>query len=258
MLASDVANPEFQGAIPNPDGTLYVQFYWHEPIDKWESDKVGRPVKMTRRAPQVNPKGETIYVDTGEVLKLPFVRFMLPGDKQTIMEVPVDETHKRRWPQKWMAWQMQEGMIGGEGEIPGWKLEEWTDLQPDQVHELKYLRFSTVEQVAGASDAQVQRMGMGGLSLREKAKVALRNRMGSEVREEIARKDAELREMRERMAKLEAMMTAPKKLFEEPAEKIATETAVEREALVAEYQAKFNKKPHHKLSNEKIKLALVA
>lgn len=220
MLASDLANKEFTGAVSNPDDLLYVQFYWHEPIDKWESDKIGRMVKMTKRIPVTDDKGITTFKDTGEVLRVPFVRFMRPGDKETIMEVMVDDTHKRRWPHKWMAWQMQEGLIEGEGTIPGWPIEQWTDLQADQVHELKYLRFSTVEQIAGASDAQVQRMGMGGLSLREKAKVALKNRMGAEVKAELQAKDAQMNEMREQIANLRAMVEASQK----PAATLAVET----------------------------------
>lgn len=266
MLASDLANKEFSGAVSNPDDLLYVQFYWHEPLDKWESDKIGRPVKMTKRLPKTDDKGVTIFVDTGEVLRVPFVRFMRPGDKETIMEVMVEDSHKRRWPQKWMAWQMQEGLLDGEGTIPGWPIEQWTELLPDQIHELKYLRFSTVEQVAGASDAQVQRMGMGGLSLREKAKVALRNRMGAEVREEIARKDAEIQDMRERMERMEAMLLPKVPIPPQPpttnehvapgAEQFAPDTV--RAALVTQYVAKFGKKPHHKLSVEKIEAALKA
>jgi hypothetical protein len=262
MLATDLANTEFQGAIQNPDDLLYVQFYWHEPIDKWESERVGKLVKMTKRVPVTDEKGVVTYKDTGEVLRVPFVRFMRPGDKETIMEVMVDESHKRRWPQKWMAWQMQEGLIDGEGTIPGWPIEQWTELNPEQIHELKYLRFSTVEQIAGASDAQVQRMGMGGLSLREKAKVALRGRMGAEVREEMARKDAELKDMRERMAALEAAIlgkAAPQpptlNEFVAPgAEPFSHD--VERFELAKQYEAKFGKKPHHKLSIASLKAKL--
>lgn len=264
MLASDLQNHEFTGAVANPDDLLHVHFYWHEPIDKWESEKIGRPVKMTKRLPKTDDKGVTTFVDTGEVLRVPFVRFMRPGDKDTIMEVMVEDTHKRRWPQKWMAWQMQEGLLDGEGTIPGWRIEDWTDIQPDQVHELKYLRFSTVEQVAGASDAQVQRMGMGGLALREKAKIALRNRMGAEVREEIARKDAEIQEMKDRMARMEALLMPKAPIPPQPPttnEHVAAGAEpfpqdVERVALAAQYETKFGKKPHHKLSVASLKAKL--
>lgn len=263
MLASDLANTEFTGSVSNPDDLLYVQFYWNEPIDKWESEKIGKPVKMTKRVPVTDDKGVVTYKDTGETLRIPFVRFMRPGDKETIMEVAVDESHKRRWPQKWMAWQMQEGMIDGEGTVPGWPIQEWGELTAEQIHELKYLRFSTVEQVAGASDAQVQRMGMGGLSLREKAKVAMRNRMGKEVQDALALKDAELLAMKERMAALEAAVLGKNAAPQSPTpagegSAVAGQAPVgaapdERAGLAEQYKAKFGRAPHHKMSISTLK-----
>ena len=78
MLASDLANPEFVGAR-NPDDMLYVEFYWHEPVDKNKSEE----------------QGKTIRED-----KQPFVRIMRPGDNTSILETPVRDSHKQRWPQK--------------------------------------------------------------------------------------------------------------------------------------------------------------
>lgn len=184
MLASDLQNPEYVGSA-NPDEKLFVEFYMHKPEDPNKSAVAGK----------------RIY---GE--ETPYVRIQVPGDKTTVIETPVVEEHKRRWPQKYLYFQMQNGLIGGDASIPGWRVEEWDYLTPDQVRELQYMRFSVVEQIAGASDAQVQRLGMGGVGMRDAARKALRDRMGAETREELAKKDAELAEMRERMAKLEALV----------------------------------------------------
>ena len=192
MLASDVANPEYVGAR-NPDDALFVEFYMHEGIDKNKTAEKKKRVKLD---------------------PAPYVRIQVPGDKTSVIETPVREDHKRRWPQKWLYFQMQEGMVG-EQDLPGWRLEEWDYLDSEQVRELKYNRFSIVEQIAGASDAQIQKLGMGGVALREAAKRALRDKMGAEVREEIERKDKEIAELKvadqenqARLAKLEAMMVA--------------------------------------------------
>ena len=195
-IASDLSNKNFLGSV-NPDSLLHVEFYWHEPEDMNKSMEAGKIVKGP---------------------KMPYVRIQAPGDKTSTIETPVRDEHKRRWPEKWLYWQMKEGMIEGGGEVPGWKLEEWTHLNADQVRELKYLRFSVVEQIAGASDEQIQKLGMGGLGLREVARQALRNRMGAEVKEELSKKDAELAEMRERMARLEAALLAKPEPVAEPAE----------------------------------------
>jgi hypothetical protein len=71
---------------------------------------------------------------------------------------------------------------------------------------LKYLRFNVVEQIAGASDEQVQRLGMGGMALREEARRAMRDRMGAEVKSALQAKDAELTDLRSQMAKMQEQM----------------------------------------------------
>ena len=200
MLASDLANPAFVGAT-NPDRMLHVEFYWHEPIDKWESDTQGKPVKM--KAVTLDQKtGKT--TPTGENVRIPYIRIMRPGDNTSIIETGVRDDHKKRWPTEWLQWQIKEGMIdGATAEIPGWKIEDWEELGDDQKRELKFLRFHTVELIAGASDAQVQRMGIGGMGLREKAIAALKIKMGAMFKAESDAKDAELAELKARLDKLE-------------------------------------------------------
>jgi len=178
MLASDLANPEFVNP-QNPDALMHVEFFWHEPVDKWESERIGKEVRGPRQ---------------------PFIRIMRAGDQTTMLETPVRDDHKQRWPQKWLAWQMKEGLIEGATNVPGWPLEDWGALNPDQLHELKYLRFSTVEQLAGASDAQVQRMGMSGIGLRERARQAIKDKAREEVRGELEAREREIQELRERDA----------------------------------------------------------
>lgn len=187
MLASDLNNPEFSNPM-NPENLLHVEFYWNAPIDKWQSETLEKEVRGPR---------------------IPFVRIMRPGDNTTIHETPVRDDHKRRWPHLWLAWQIKEGIIEGGADIPGWKIDEWPALNEEQRHELKYLRFHTVEQIAGAADAQVQRLGIGGVGLREQAKLALKERNRAEYKAELEAKDKELKEMQDRIAKLEALTPKP-------------------------------------------------
>ena len=185
-IASDLNNPNFSGPI-NPDTLLSVEFFMHAPEDVHKSEAAGTLIR-----------GEAI----------PYVRIQNPGDHTSIMESPVLESHKRRWPEKWLYFQIQNNMVEGAAEIPGWKISEWTELNPEQVRNLQFLRFSVVEQVANASDSQCQRMGMDGMSLREKARLALRARMGVEIKQEMDRKDAELAAMREKQEKMEKQLEA--------------------------------------------------
>ena len=193
-IATDLSNPNFVGA-QNPDSMLAVTFYWHEPELVHESEQAGTLMR--------GPKTEYVRIQAG-------------GDHTSIMECPVREEHKRRWPDKWLYWQIQEGIVNTAGaDVPGWKLDEWTHLNPEQLRDLKHQRFSVVEQIAGASDAQIQRIGMGGLGLREAAKVALRARMGAETKQALEAKDAEIAALKaaqaasdERMARIEALLAA--------------------------------------------------
>lgn len=190
-LASDLNNPNFTGPV-NPDSMMSVEFFMHEPEDVLKSEAAGMMIKGP---------------------KMPYVRIQAPGDHTSVMESPVLEQHKRRWPDKWLYFQIQNNMVEGASEIPGWKIEEWTHLNPEQIRTLKFMRFSVVEQIANASDSQCQRMGMDGMSLREQARLALRARMGVEIKQEMEAKEAEIAalkaadaEKEERLKKMEAFM----------------------------------------------------
>ena len=88
----------------------------------------------------------------------------------------------------------------------GVSLEEWQktvpeDLTKAQIEELRILKFQTVEQIAAASDQQLQRIGMGGPGLRERAKAYLNRRNRTETQ-------AELEDTKRQLAELQAQMAA--------------------------------------------------
>jgi hypothetical protein len=222
MLASDVNNPEFVGAVTNPDALLFVEFYWHTPIDKWGSEeasaKAGRRVVVNMKKIDYDEHG--VAKKTKEDLKIPYVRIMKPGDQTSIVEVAVREDHKQRWPQQWLYWQMAEGLVDEGKNIPGWPIEQWPhmDTMPDELRNLKFMRFYTVEQIAGASDAQIQRIGLGGMGLREQARVDLRNKMAKDLNAGIKERDAIIEEqgkalkaLQDQMAQVLEQVTKPKK-----------------------------------------------
>ena len=169
--------------ISNADSQMHVEFYVHE------------------RDPYVG---------------VPFVRIMNPGDKTNIFDQPVRDHHKERFPRQWLHFQMQ----GTSADAIGTPLAEWHKLAPEefsdfQMAELHILKFQTVEQVATASDAQLQRIGMGSAGLREKAKGFLAKRNRSET-------ENQLDDTKKQLAELQAQMSAlmirkagrPKKISE--------------------------------------------
>ena len=156
--------------IANADSHLHVEFYVHD------------------KAP---------YKD------VPFVRIMVPGDKTNIIEQPVREHHKERFIRQWLYFQSQ----NNDGQVIGTKLADWNkeasdDLNDHQMAELQILKFQTVEQVATATDAQLQRIGMGAAGLRERARAYLANKNRSESNSELAKTRSELDELKAQMALL--------------------------------------------------------
>lgn len=210
MLASDLNNPEFANP-QNPDSLLNVQFYVKALPNEFKTTIEGRPV----------------FDD------VVMVRIIPPGDGLNIIDTPARDDHKRRFPRHW---EFFERMHGKDNLQSGTPLEQWPQLGPSQVAQLRAMQFHSVEQIAGASDEQITRMGMaGGMSpfaLRDKAVRFLQvakdvstvdhaKEEAEALRKQMAESDArhaeELRLMREQIAQLAAMqMAAPAAPAEAP------------------------------------------
>jgi hypothetical protein len=106
---------------------------------------------------------------------VPFVRIHIPGDKTTVIDQPVREDHKERFVRQWLYFQMK----NNEGaEVYGTMLSKWNADEPKefdkfQMEELQILKYQTVEQVSTSTDSQLQRIGMSGFALRDKARAYL-------------------------------------------------------------------------------------
>jgi hypothetical protein len=156
---------------------------------------------------------EFYYDPDNKTAEVPFVRIQNPGDKLNIIERPVEEGDKQRFPRQWLYFQMK----NSEGAVVGTPLSEWnkdapSELNRGQLEELQILKFQTVEQVATASDSQMQKFGMGGAGLREKARLYLSNKNKSESAKELEKTRSELDELKAQMAELLAMKKSGKKL----------------------------------------------
>lgn len=133
-----------------------------------------------------------------------YVRIMAPGDKTNIFDQPARDDHKERFPRQWLYFQMQQSE-GAAQEI-GTPLSQWhkdtpEDINRDQIAELAILKFVTVEQLALASDGQLQRVGMGGIGLRERARQYLNRKNRADA-------NAELNETKRQLAELQMQMAA--------------------------------------------------
>jgi len=133
----------------------------------------------------------------------PFVRIMIPGDKTSINEQMVADHHKQRFPRQWLHFQMQ----NDDAPVIGTPLMQWHRDDPEefndmQLAELQILKFQTVEQLATASDSQIQKVGMGAAGLRERARSYLTKKNQSKNSSELEETRSELAELKAQMAML--------------------------------------------------------
>jgi hypothetical protein len=137
----------------------------------------------------------------------PFVRITVPGDKTNVVDQPVRDDHKQRFPRQWLYFSMQ-GAEDNAASI-GTPLTVWHEDSPEtfgkaQLMELQIMKFQTVEQLATASDAQLQRIGMGAAGLREQARQYILSRTKVSNNAEFEQTKRELAQLKEQMAQFMA------------------------------------------------------
>lgn len=182
------------------DDNLYVEFYSKPVKNEFQSQEQGRP----------------IFED------VTYVKIHTPSDQLTVIDTPVREDHKARFPRQWAFFM---NTHGNDQKVIGTPVTQWPLLTPAQAEELKGMKFNTVELLANANDQQLQKLGMlagiSGYSLREKARAFL-NLAQDSAHE--AKREEEMRILREELAKKD-----------EETAKIKAET----DAKLAEMQAKM-------------------
>lgn len=175
---------------------LAVRFYQKEMENAFLTQKEGRPIKYMAD----------------------FVRIEIPGDMTSIIDTFVNEDHKKRFPFEWAQF-LNEKMEGKlDGEVQGTLLRDWPLLTSAQASELRHFKFYTVEQVANASDAQIQQIGMlvgmAPFAFRDKAKAFLSGAKDSALvqsqAEELRKRDQEIADLKAQMEMLMRKVEADK------------------------------------------------
>jgi len=137
----------------NADSRLQVRFYKRPVHQEQESLDAGRPIYK----------------------EFDFVHICVAGDTLTEIDTYALANHKARFPIQWANYQNRLG--ANDEEVVGTPVSEWPIVSKSQAEELRAMKFHTVESIAGASDAHLQRMGMAaGMSpfaFRDKAKAFL-------------------------------------------------------------------------------------
>lgn len=127
-----------------------------------------------------------------------YVEILTPGDRLNTIIREVQDKDKARWPEHWAAYK-----AGRELAVVGTPLEMWPMVDVGQVETLKQWNVRSVEDLAQLSDANVQKIGMGMLTLRQKAIVWLAE---ADKGAGVAQVVAENSELKQRMAAMEEQM----------------------------------------------------
>ena len=184
MIASDVNNPQFVGAT-DPDSVMIARFYKRAVKNNFKTAQEGRPVFEDKIYCEYYPAGSTL-------LK---------------MDVPASEYHKQRFHKQWAYYQQTQG---GDSREIGTPLSEWPILSPADVENLRGAKFNTIENIAGASDMQLQSIGMGAAGmaphvLRARAQAYLGAAKDTALPQKQA---ADIEALKKQVADLTAMLSA--------------------------------------------------
>lgn len=132
----------------------------------------------------------------GKVVQKPYVEITIPGTASSVHDTPVHDTHKRRWPEQWKAF--EEGI---EATVNGTPLEKSGLFSVQQMAHFQSLNIYTVEQLASVHDGNLTHLGMGGQGIRDRAREYLASNVGPSAEEQMR---AELEVMRAELAELKA------------------------------------------------------
>jgi hypothetical protein len=182
----------YQTDLNNPDSRLNVKFYQRAINNEFKSALEGRPIMEMRD----------------------FILIEVPGDNLTVIDTFSCDEHKERFPVQWARYQNEKI----DGDIEGTLLHDWPVLNAAVAAELKHFKFYTVEQVAAASDAQLNTLGMAAgmspLALRDKAKAYLGSAKDTALvqqqADELSKRDEIIARMELQIAELAQQANKPK------------------------------------------------
>ena len=174
-------------------------------IGYWENFAVGQQaggrddcvphfyMRAVRNAARSEAEGRPVFDEA------PYVKVLVPGDRNSVVDRRVGDADRERWPGQWAAFQAKRARPAGT------PIGHWPYLTVARAAELKALELLTVEQVAAADDALAERIGGDAAALIERARQFLQpqSETETELRQEIDR-------LKRRVADLERERAKPR------------------------------------------------
>jgi hypothetical protein len=160
------------------DSKLAVNFFMKAVKNNFKSIEAGRPIYDEKE----------------------FVRIIIPGNSRTVFEDVVTNEHRGRFQDRYEKFKR-----GVAQSTSGTPLEVWPQMTVGQVAELKAMQVHTVEELAGMSDMNAQKI-MGNFDLRRRAQAFLDAAAGdatnSKMAAELEKRDVEIAALKAQMEQL--------------------------------------------------------
>lgn len=112
---------------------------------------------------------------------VPHIRMMQPGETSLVLDRPVRDEDRNRFPQEWARFESRQANTA-----MGTPLEAMFPLHPDIVLTLRAHNIPTVEALASLSDAAISNMGLGAQQMKDRARrylIAVTNPEGIKMAE---------------------------------------------------------------------------
>lgn len=152
-------------------------------------DDGGVPVFELRAMPIENKRSKEVKYED-----VVWVTIFNKGDPKNIIERPMREADKERWPQHWAAYLANE-----EPPINGIPLEDFPQITPAERMRCKQLHIRTVEDLVALPDSQLESLGGRGRALQKGAREYIAYREGIQITD----LEDENKELKEQMKALE-------------------------------------------------------
>lgn len=176
-----------QGEENRDDKKLVVMFYLRPVINEPKSLEAGRKIFD----------------------EIEYIKILVPGQRDTV-ETEVTEQYRQRFAERYRAWKSK-GLIADSGT----PISELTWLSVSQKAELQAINLTTLEQLAGMSDATIQRIGMGGQELKARAQryvdAGLAAAPDLKLEAKLKERDEQIAELKELVQNLSAQVKAAAK-----------------------------------------------
>jgi len=169
------------------DSRLFVQFYRQPMLQPGKSREAGRAIYQ----------------------EVDCIKIMVPGDKLSVIDRPVDDLDRRRFADRYAKWQAGAGAV-----IEGTPLASLPRMTPGKVEEYKFFNVHTVEQMAAAPDNLGQKF-MGFHEDKRSAKAFLEIAKGNapieKMNEELKARDSKIEELQAQIEAITKMMSGKNK-----------------------------------------------